>query len=112
MTNYFIMIFMICDAHYINSRINHDSDNTSLPFNTYEYVKKNVGYDALIYSNKNKKLKKKIINNDYIIPKLSKKELQKLFNETNIDLHTLNTKILNHITHLKSKRKAINNSPF
>lgn len=103
---------MICDAHYINSRIIHNSDNTSLPFNTYEYVKKNVGYDALIYSNKDKKLRKKIINNDYIIPKLSKKELQKLFNETNIDLHTLNAKILNHIAHLKAKRKTINNSPF
>lgn len=98
----------LCCGNNINVTINQGIYNSSLPFNTYKYVKRHFRYDALNSSKRNGELRDIIILLD--INHVTNKELIDLFKDMDRELNLLNGDIINHITYLKTKKKAINNS--
>lgn len=96
----------LCCGNNINVTISQGRFNHSLPFDTYQYMKKKFEYDAINCSDDNGKLREQIMLLDG--ENITRDELRKLFQNMDRQLNTLNRKILNHITYLKVRRKAIN----
>ena len=78
----------------------------SLPFNSYKYIKDKLEYDAENCSEKNGKLRDKILILD--LNNITSNELRELFKDMDKELTCLNHKVLRHITQLEARKRAIN----
>lgn len=96
----------LCCGHGINTTISQGQFNRTLPFNPYKYMKKHFNYDAINLYNNDEELREKVIRLD--VNTMKSKELIDLFAEMEHRLFSLNGNIINHITYLKTRRKAIN----
>lgn len=96
----------LCYGESINVTISQGRFKESLPFNPYEYFKKEFKYDAVSHSKENGELREKIMVLD--VRNISSKELVKMFENMDRQLFILNGEILKHITTLEVKKKAIN----
>lgn len=96
----------LCCGHDINTTISQGQFNQTLPFNSYEYIKKHFGYDAIKHYKNDDDLREKVIRLD--VNTMKTDELIDLFAEMEHRLFSLNSDIINHITYLKTKMKAIN----
>ena len=96
----------LCRGENINVTISQGRFNESLPFNPYEYFKKEFKYDAVIHSKENSTLREKIMVLE--VSNITSKELRILFENMDKQLFILNGKILKQITNLEARRKAIN----
>lgn len=96
----------LCCGHGINTTISQGQFNQTLPFNSYEYIKKHFNYDAIKHYKNDENLREKVIRLDVNTMKSNK--LIDLFAEMEHRLFSLNVDIINHITYLKARRKAIN----
>lgn len=96
----------LCCGVNINATISQGRFKESLPFNPYEYFKKEFKYDAVSQSKENDKLREKIMVLD--VSNITSKELRILFKNMDKQLFMLNNKILKHVTNLEARKKAIN----
>lgn len=96
----------LCQGESINVTISQGRFKESLPFNPYEYFKKEFKYDAVIHSKENGILREKIMA--LAVSNITGKELRRLFENMDKQLFILNGEILKHITTLESRRKAMN----
>lgn len=98
----------LCQGESINVTISQGRFKKSLPFNPYEYFKKEFKYDAVTHSEENGILHEKVKALD--VSDITSKELRILFENMYKQLFVLNGEILKHITNLEVKQKAINTS--
>lgn len=98
----------LCQGESINVTISQGRFKESLPFNPYEYFKKEFKYDAVTHSKENSALREKIMSLE--VSNITSKELRRLFESMDKQLFILNGEILKHITNLEVKQKAINTS--
>ena len=96
----------LCQGESINSTISQGRFKESLPFNPYEYFKKEFKYDAVIHSKENSILREKIMALE--VSNITSKELRILFENMDKQLFILNGEMLKHITTLEARRKVIN----
>lgn len=96
----------LCCGENINVTISQGRFKESLPFNPYEYFKKKFKYDAVSHSEENSELREKILVLE--VSDITSKELRILFENMYKQLFILNGEILEHITNLKARKKAIN----
>lgn len=96
----------LCCGNNINVTISQGRFNRSLPFNSYNHMKKKFEYNATNCSENNEKLREQIMLLD--VRTVTNNELRDLFKDMDRQLHILNSKIIKHITHLKARKKAIN----
>lgn len=79
----------------------------SLPFNSYKYIKDKLEYDAENCSEKNEKLRDKILIS-LDLNNITSNELRELFKDMDKELTCLNHKVLRHITQLEARKGTIN----
>ena len=96
----------LCCGNNINGKISQGRFDYSLPFNSYKYIKDKLEYDAENCSEKNEKLRDKILVLDS--KNITSNELKELFKDVDKELRCLNHKVLRHITKLEARKKAIN----
>lgn len=96
----------LCCGQNINVTISQGRYKESLPFNPYEFFKKEFKYDAESHSEENSKLREKIKVLE--VRDITSKQLRELFENMYNHLFILNGKILKHITNLEARKKAIN----
>lgn len=96
----------LCCGENINVTISQGRFKESLPFNPYEYFKKELKYDAVSNSKENSELREKILVLE--VSNITSQELRILFEKMYKQLFILNGEILKHITNLEARRKAIN----
>lgn len=96
----------LCLGNSVNLTISQGRFDYSLPFDSYNYIKNKLGYDAIECAKNNEELREKIIELD--VKSVTPKELRRLFDEMDRQLTILNHDILKHIVYLKARRKAIN----
>lgn len=98
----------LCCGENINVTISQGRFKESLPFNPYEYFKKEFKYDAVSHSEENSKLREKIMVLE--VSNITNEELRILFENMDKQLFILNSEILKQITNLEARKKAINAS--
>lgn len=98
----------LCKGENVNVTISQGRFKESLPFNPYEYFKKEFKYDAVTHSKENSALREKIMILE--VRTITSKELRMLFENMDKQLFILNGEILKHITNLEARKKAINSS--
>ena len=98
----------LCSGENINATISQGRFKESLPFNSYEYFKKEFKYDAVSHSKENKKLREKIMNLE--VSNITSKELRILFEDMDTQLFMLNAEIMKHVEILEVRKKTINSS--
>lgn len=96
----------LCCGENINVTISQGRFKESLPFNPYEYFKKKFKYDAVSHSEQNSELREKILVLE--VSNITSKELRILFENMYKQLFILNGGILENITNLEARKKAIN----
>ena len=96
----------LCFGESINTTISQGRFKESLPFDSYEYFKKNFNYDAVSCSKENSILREKIIVLD--VSNITGRELRLMFENMERQLRMLNSDVLKHLTDLEAKKKAIN----
>lgn len=100
----------LCRGNGINITISQGRFKKDLPFNPYEYFKKEFMYDAVVQIKENDKLHEKIVSLD--VNNVTSKELYILFKEMDRQLLILNGEILKQITNLEVRKKMMNISPI
>lgn len=98
----------LCQGESVNVTISQGRFKESLPFNPYEYFKKEFKYDAVTHSKENSALREKIMILE--VSNITSKELRMLFENMDKQLFILNGEIMKQITNLEVRTKAINSS--
>lgn len=99
---------VLCAGNDITSKISQDQFDTSLPFNTYKYCKRHFKYDAVMFLEKNAKIREAVMNLD--VNTTTPKELRKTFDDMEKSLFSLSGKILTKTRELNAKKNALSSS--
>ncbi|MDO4307636.1 MAG: hypothetical protein Q4C77_12435 [Eubacteriales bacterium] len=96
----------ICAAHDVNVYIESGERDRRLGFNTLRYCKNQYEYDARDKSDRDDKVRGKIISSSYE----SKQDADTLFDSIKKDLFTLNHQIVTEMSDIEVKLKIANRS--
>lgn len=98
----------LCVGNDINSIISQGRFNKSLPFDTYKYCKRHLGYDVVEKRKDFDDLREIIMRIDSNV--ITSKQLMNMFSIVDNELFRLNGDSLHKIDDLKAKLKALNSS--
>ena len=86
-------------VNWVKEHVLQSSFDRRLPFDSVKYCKRHYGFDAMVFSEKSRKVHDILSNGN----SLNKKEVIELFKDVDKELRTLNSKVCNDMRDLEIK---------